>query len=208
MNGGRPKAIFMFFEGNDFERFQPVNYRKHPLRPYTHFFQDSNVYRFTRWLYLRAFKPEKTFDQPLVRTIRNLPIAFAAGYVANVTREQPIDDDDMRFSRLFDRLNGQIAHIFFVPDKYRVYEPLLDGASGKPLPNRNWEYLEKLARERGIPATNLYEALDRAAREALPRGKYVFWRGDTHWNCLGMSVAAQAISQTLRGAEGALRPPK
>ena len=204
INGGRPKAIIMFFEGNDFARFQPVTYRKNPLRPYVYFFQNSNVYRFTRWLYVRAFKPDH-FGKPLVKTLRNLPIAFEPGYAANVTREQPIADEEMRFSQFFDRLNGQIAHVFFVPEKYRVYEPLLDGASGKPLPNRNWEYLEKLTRERGIPATNLYDALDHAAREALQRGEYVFWRGDTHWNCLGMSVAAQAMSEALRGGKSDLQ---
>jgi hypothetical protein len=204
MNGGRPKAIVVFFEGNDFERFQPVTYRKNPLRPYVYFFQDSNVYRFTRWLYVRAFKPED-IGKPLVKTLRNVPIAFEPGYAANVTREQPIADEDMRFSQFFDRLNGQIAHVFFVPEKYRVYAPLLDGASGKPLPNRNWEYLEKLARERGIPATNLYGALDHEAREALQRGEYVFWRGDTHWNCLGMSVAAQVMNEALHGGKGDLR---
>src|ERR1019366_2662352 len=165
LNGGRPKAVIMFFEGNDFEPLQLTTYRKNALRPYVHFFQDSNVYRFTYWLYVRAFKPE-TFEKPLVRTIRGVPIAFASGYVANTSREQPIGDDEMQFSKLFEQLEGQIAHVFFVPDKYRVYEPLLDGAGGKPLPNRNWEYLEKLARARGIPATNLYGVLDTAAREA------------------------------------------
>lgn len=201
MNGGRPKTVVMFFEGNDFERFRPVTYRKNRLRPYVYFFQDSNVYRFTRWLYVRAFKPEN-FGKPLVKTMRNIPIAFEAGYAANVSREQPITDDEMRFSEFFDRLNGHIAHVFFVPDKYRIYAGLLDGAGGKPLPNRNWEYLQQLTRERGIPATNLYGALEQAARDAAQRGEYVFWRGDTHWNCLGMGVAAQAMSEALRGGKG------
>jgi hypothetical protein len=196
MHNGRPKAVIMFFEGNDFERFEPAAYPKNILRSYTHFFQDSNVYRFTYWLYVRAFKP-RTVETPLVKNIRGIPMAFEAGYAKNVAREQPIGDDEMRFGQFFDGLDGHIAHVFFVPDKYRVYEPLLDGSSGKPLPNRYWEYLQKVTRERGIPATNLYDALDHAAREALKHNEYVFWRADTHWNCLGMSVAAQAMSQAL-----------
>ena len=197
MNGGRPKAVIMFFEGNDFEPLRLTPYRKNALRPYVHFFQDSSVYRFTHWLYMRAFKPE-TFDKPLMRTLRGVPMAFAAGYAANAIRERPIGDEEMQFSKLFEQLDGQIAHVFFVPDKYRVYEALLDGATGKPLPNRNWEYLENQARTHGIPATNLHEVLASAAREALPRGEYAYWRGDTHWNCKGMSVAAQAMNQALR----------
>ena len=196
INGGRPKTVIMLFEGNDFAPLRLTPYRQNALRPYVHFFQDSNVYRFTYWLYVRAFKPE-TFGKPLVRAIRGVPMAFDASYVANATREQPIGDEEMQFSKLFEQLEGRIAHVFFVPDKYRVYEPLLDGATGKPLPNRNWEYLENQARMHGIPATNLQEVLASAAREALQRGEYVYWRGDTHWNCKGMSVAAQAMNQSL-----------
>ncbi len=32
----------------------------------------------------------------------------------------------------------------------------------------------------------------------LPEGRYVYWRDDTHWNCLGMRAAAASVAAQLR----------
>ena len=190
------RVVIMFFEGNDFQPFGAKAYRRHPLRPYTQFFQDSNVYRVSRWLYARTFKP-KNYNEALVATIRNLPIAFEQDYVANVLRERPFEESELRLGTLLDQLAGRVEHVFFAPAKYRVYAPLLDGHAGKILPDRNWEYLRRIAAERGIAATNLYEPLARAAREELEHGRFVYWRGDTHWNCAGMAAGARAMAPAL-----------
>ena len=192
------RVVMMIFEGNDFEPYSERVYRQSRLRPYTEFFHDSNVYRVTRWLYVRAFKPSNQ-PKPRVEKIAGMPIAFEPGYALNAMRDQAISDEQMRFGQLFDRLKGRVAHVFFAPAKYRVYAPLLDGAlHGKALPNRNWEYLHRVASERGIPVTDLSPALERAARDGLPRGEFVFWRGDTHWNCRGMAIAAEVMARALK----------
>jgi len=131
------------------------------------------------------------------RNARTMSMGDRAWYVGNVLREEALQDRYMHLSEFFTRLEGTVAQIIFVPDKYRVYAPLLDQPPAKPLPNRNWEYLNALAQQHQIPALNLYPALSTAAKQALERSEYVYWRGDTHWNCLGMKVAATVLSEVL-----------
>jgi len=197
MHQQRPRAIVMFFEGNDFETFEPHLYPQMVTRPYQDFFKRSNVYRYTRWLYLRAMKPKDTGEGPVIKTVKGVPMAFSSWYVGNVLREEALQDRYLHLSEFFKRLEGTVAQIIFVPDKYRVYAPLLDQPPATPLPNRNWEYLSALAQQHQIPALNLYPALSTAAKQALERNEYLYWRGDTHWNCLGMEVAAGVISRAL-----------
>lgn len=193
------KVVMMFFEGNDFQPFAPVMYRKNPLRKYVLVFQDSNTYRFTSWMYHRAAKPH-SYPRPVVKAVNKTPIAFSPDYIRNVLRKRPFGEEELRFAGIFDVLGSRVAHVFFVPEKYRVYAPLLDDYDGEPLPDRNWEYLRQVASERGVPATNLYEALEKAAVQAVKKNLFVFWQGDTHWNCLGMQAAAQAMSAAVAGA--------
>jgi SGNH hydrolase-like domain, acetyltransferase AlgX len=197
LNPGHPKAIVMFFEGNDFERFQYQPYWTNISRPYQDFFRATNVFRYTRWLYLRATKPKDTGGGPIIKMIRGRYIAFSSWYASNVNRVEPLDEEYMQWSKFFDRLDGQIALIIFVPDKYRLYAPLLDTPPPMPLPNRNWEYLYSLAAEHKLPILNLTQTLATSAKKEIDRDQFIFWRGDTHWNCLGMAVASYEINKAI-----------
>jgi hypothetical protein len=197
LNPGNPKAIIMFFEGNDFEQFHHIQYWKNTSDLHTNLFKTSNVYRYTRWLYLRATTPKGKGDGPIIKTVKGNNIALSSWYASNVNRKEPFDDQIMRWSDLFNRLDGLISLIIFVPDKYRVYAPLFDDPEILP-PNQSWEYLSLLAKQYKLPILNLTPALTRSAQEAIKNEEFVYWRGDTHWNCLGMNAAAKEINSTIK----------
>jgi len=49
----------------------------------------------------------------------------------------------------------------------------------------------------GIRVVNLFEPLTSLATESAARHQYVYWPDDTHWNPLGISVAARAIATAI-----------
>jgi hypothetical protein len=49
----------------------------------------------------------------------------------------------------------------------------------------------------GLRVVNLFEPLTSVATERAARHQYVYWRDDTHWNPLGISVAARAIAAAI-----------
>jgi len=198
LNPGNPKAIIMFFEGNDFEQFHHIKYWTNTGNLHTKLFKTTNLYRYTRWLYLRATSPKDESGGPIIKTVKGHNIALSSWYASNVMRKEPFDDRIMQWSNLFNRLDGQIALVIFVPDKYRVYAPLFDDSGLQLLPNRSWEYLNSLAKQSRVPILNLTPALLKSAQDSVKNGEFVFWRGDTHWNCIGMNAAAKEISSKIK----------
>jgi len=198
LNPSHPKAIVMFFEGNDFERYEYHSYGTNINHPYQDFFKTTNVFRYTRWLYLRATKPKEKDGGPIVKKINGHLIGFSSWYEYNVKRKEPLSEEYMQWSKFFNRLDGEISLVIFVPDKYRVYGPLLDEPETNPLPNRNWEYLQSLAIEHKIPTLNLTQPLFEKAKKEKDNDNFVFWLGDTHWNCEGMATAAFELNNVLK----------
>ncbi|MBX3703147.1 MAG: hypothetical protein KF822_05185 [Steroidobacteraceae bacterium] len=132
----------------------------------------------------------------LLGTVRGRPIAFLAGYAEVVYRTQY---DDFGF------LHQNLARarpdtIFFVPDKFRVYGPLLDDPVDGAFPDAQWAHLKRAADDLGIPAFNLTERLLSRSAKLADSGDLTFWPDDTHWNVHGMDVAAEAIIADLADA--------
>ncbi len=200
LRGGNFKAIVFVFEGNDFYPFSPRVAKKHPLRPYVQFVQDNPVYRYTRWLYVRAFK-SKDAPGAEVHSVAGEPMAFFTDYKAAVLNAVPLTEERQQYGKFFADLKPRLAHVYFIPDKYRVYHDFFDdrapGGGGK-LPDEQWRYLEAMAASHGIPITNLTDALRAEAKKLLPAKRYVFERDDSHWNCEGIGVAARVVASTLR----------
>ncbi len=98
-------------------------------------------------------------------------------------------------STLAQRLKSQgtILVVALVPDKARVYRSQL-GGGGYPDFNEG-KYQQALAamRTRGVAVVDLLRPLERGARS-----HEVYYRTDTHWNQVGASLAAQAITQRIR----------
>jgi len=134
------------------------------------------------------------------------PILFLPGDV------EPVSPDLEAGAEYFVWLRGELAKeglglaILLVPTKFTVYGPLLDppAAAGRPGPDR-LQRLESALRSRGVAVVNLEGPLQSRAREELDRGRYVYWRDDTHWNALGMEIAARELVRAIRDPAG-LRP--
>ena len=92
-------------------------------------------------------------------------------------------------------------HIFFIPTKYRVYyKNIAQFNSNKlpvELPNRQWEFTQKMANKYNIGVTDLTPALIKKSEQLLQDEKVTFWPDDTHWNKNGISVAAKIVAEKI-----------
>jgi hypothetical protein len=109
------------------------------------------------------------------------------------------------FFRWFrDSLGGLDLFMILVPSKIIVYGPLIDPHRQAPDAGGAQSCFVTMTRalnELGIPYVNLSDPLQRAAREALARGKLLYFRGDTHWNPAGIDVAAQIVGQAWSSSD-------
>jgi SGNH hydrolase-like domain, acetyltransferase AlgX len=85
-----------------------------------------------------------------------------------------------------------------VPNKCTVYGQLLDEKVEDLGGDRLLSAIEAELRKQKVPAINLTQTLQASAARALARDEYVFWRDDTHWNPLGIKLAAEALWAEVR----------
>lgn len=128
-----------------------------------------------------------------VRSVGGRPMGFLKGY-AEVTRRPAFEDNGFIAGRLRAATPDLVV---FVPDKYRVYEPLLDEPSGETLPHAQWAYLKQASDDLGIQAVDLTPHLVERSRQIMADGNTTFWRDDTHWNRFGEDVAAEVMLSSL-----------
>lgn len=132
-------------------------------------------------------------DVTFVHNVGGQPMVFLKGYADVVMRNDYTDYGYIRDQ--FER--GTPDLIVFVPDKYRVYGPLLDDDPVQNLPQAQLAHLSKVAAELNIPLLDLTEAMRARSRALLAQGEVTYWRDDTHWNPYGIEVAAREISHVL-----------
>lgn len=192
------KLVLFVYEGNDFRPFahRPAE-NMTPLKRYHEFFKESSLWRYTRWLFLRAAKIrlEGSDLPPVVHNIGGNAMAFLKAEMPIALNTTPLSESSMRFAEALNILKPNLIKVFFIPVKYRVYAQLI---SKEALPNEQWNYLSSAAKQSGIPAYDLTRTLIEEAMRQLPEGRYVYWRDDTHWNCLGMRAAAASVAAQLR----------
>lgn len=214
--------VLMMFEGNDFQMVDPTDALVHERVPG---FAQQMVkgyvravrapFRLSPVIYGLVTRARAIFDAwqakqrppadtdgelageqglpTMVGSVRGMPIVFLRGY-AEVTQRP--DYDDFGFIRQ-NLSRARPDAIFFVPDKYRVYGPMLDRAPAGTLPEAQWAHLERTAKELHIPAVNLTEPLRTQAAQLADSGELIYWRDDTHWNGKGSAVGARAIVEEL-----------
>ena len=108
------------------------------------------------------------------------------------------------YSAYFSEVNALVHEtgnellVVLVPDKYSVYHPLLRNAAPSPESQSHLGHLEEDLFRSTIPVLNLTSALRLQAAEGLQNREYDYFIDDTHWNRLGIQVAASAISQYLK----------
>jgi hypothetical protein len=84
--------------------------------------------------------------------------------------------------------------VVLTPDKYTVYEPLLEDADNNNRTEAIYlDRVEAALKEAHIPVINLTGYLRQKARESLDRNEYIYWDDDSHWNPHGIDLAADEI---------------
>jgi hypothetical protein len=194
---GDARFVLFLYEDNDFGRgpyaeLHPA--RQTALRRYHDVFKRSALHRVSAWLFARI--AHKGQALPIVRaSVAGSEIAFTPEMLDVVSDARPLDESVMQWRAALQPLAPHIEHIYFIPGKYRVMQPHIDGAA--PLPHRQWEYVARLGRELGLRTTDLTTALVEEEGRAKTAGEHVFWRADSHWNCRGINTAAAVVAQTL-----------
>lgn len=134
--------------------------------------------------------------QVALKKVQGVDVLFLANYV-DTARREAYEFEDCVVDRVA-RAAPLVRALFFLPTKYRLYQPFIAGESANPLPHANWQALKRLGERFSIPTHDLTPALARGAAEAIGSGRFVYWRDDTHWNGLGTEIAADEIARVLR----------
>ncbi len=219
-------VVLFFFEGNDFQLVDPVELAQRRAVPRELQLAAKTYIQAVRGIseWSKAFlgistragemlrrRDDQTTTTPdrttFTRAVANVPVAFLDGY-ADVVRRPKFDDHGF--------VSGQLAQappdlVFFIPDKFRVYGPLLDENAESVLPHAQWNYLRAATDALGIPAVDLTAAMVERSRELATQGLLTFWPDDTHWNRHGEAVAARIFLETLQSSapekcSAAIRP--
>ena len=97
------------------------------------------------------------------------------------------------------RATGNELMVLMIPDKYNVYYPLLMGS-----PVRTAEEVTTLGtlaqrlKTSGVPALDLTPAFRQQAASELRNDRYLYLTDDTHWNPIGVRIAAEETLKFLR----------
>jgi len=197
IQGNNFRVALFVFEGNDFGPFTHQPYAKHTLLgDYYAMFKGSSLWHYTHWLYLRGIEKRHKSSTPqnMVEELGGKPVIFSTEDKGRLIQGGSMREDDMKFASAFEMLKPNLAEIFFVPVKYRVYAPLM---AQEIRSNVGWDYLARAANQAGVPVHDLTPVLQAEAARLLPQGQYVYWRDDSHWNCNGMRVAAAEVARVL-----------
>jgi hypothetical protein len=216
-HGSGFRVLLFLFEGNDFPT--PDAYRltdrdagalerslRSAGRRYRELFSTTNVYRFTSSAYkrLRSRRKIAAGEALMVEPLAGRAFALYRPY-AQAAAETRYSAPE-RFEQVLLRMTGHLLHIFFIPDKFRVYHRHLRPAE-PPLPTARWDYLVRFCAEHSLRCTDLTPALMAASDRLLPAGRLTWWRDDTHWNREGIAAAAAVVAQVVRGPPGSEASP-
>ena len=197
------KVLLFLFEGNDF----PESYSRRQLllkKPYLKaffqryraFFSETVLYRYTYSIAARRSKKSFTAG---VLTVNGHRIADFKEYIAAAERETYRIPEQI--FPMLSLVRNRIDHIFFIPTKFRVYYPFMETGNRKPLPNAQWEAVKALSESLHIPSTDLTGPLAAESERLLKEDKFTYWKDDSHWNRLGMAVAAKVVAGRISAGQ-------
>lgn len=195
------KIMLFFFEGNDFAKPEDHEQGKPAwkiwLKRYRNMMRFTNIGKFTSVQMAKLFPKKKTKDEPedrvLVHQAGAKKLSFLHIYKEVAGRDTYPHTGD--FAGLMKRVTPEVAHIFFIPAKWRVYAPLI-GEATLPMPNPQLAFLKAHAGD--VPVTDLTPAIRSEAKRLLPQGEYVWYVDDTHWNANGIKAASEAVAKALK----------
>lgn len=119
--------------------------------------------------------------------------AFIRSDIADFEKSRTADIDFFVKLQLKVRSTGNELLVIFVPSKYNVYYPLLDGPYKPAKESPYLNEVEKKLSAAHIPVLDPTAKLREQAAALLPDGKYNYRIDDTHWNAAGVRTVAKAI---------------
>jgi len=213
--GKEHKFVLFLYEGNDFghARSAPIpqltsfekaeRYIKIRLDWYKKLWGivNTDIYRFMDTYIQRvAYHAQESDEKVDILKISGMEVAFYKQYV--LVTKRTILPKNLNFEKILDPVRSRIAHIFFIPTKYRVYYKYLkrlNPCDPEVLPDRQWEYVQSMGLKLGIKTTDLTPALIEASDASLPSSRLTYWKDDTHWNKYGIAAAAKVVAGQLTG---------
>ncbi len=93
--------------------------------------------------------------------------------------------------KIIDRINA----VFFIPTKTRVYSNYIKIDMEDE--SKKFKVLKKEFNLFNIPVYDLSNEMKNSVPSYLSKGKYLFWRDDTHWNNYGIFVAMNYINKII-----------
>jgi hypothetical protein len=205
-HGRTSRPVMFMFEGNDFPEHvgarEPSGWwvvLDHGARDLAAPLTRLATYRVTRSLVARlTLRSEVNGDQVKVFPLGGAPLAFWTG---EMRRTGATELEDMALTdAAFARLAPDLAAVFFIPTKYRVYQHWI--APAERLPEASWRHLAALCEQYRVRCTDLTPALVRRSEALLAEGRFTYWRDDQHWNGEGIDAAAEVVAEVLRAQGG------
>jgi len=204
-HGRASRPVLFLYEGNDFpetvgarERSATWTALDHAVRGATAPLTRLSTYRVTRSLVSRLAARGDLDGQVLLLPLAGARLAFWEREVRH-TRAPALEDMALT-DAAFARLAPDLAAAFFIPTKYRVYQPWL--APSEHLADASWEHLAGLCEQYRVTCADLTPALVHRSAILLAQGRFTWWRDDTHWNGEGIDAAAARVAEVLSALPG------
>jgi hypothetical protein len=211
LNSNPFKVLIFVYEGNDFlvaennkiSKPQKLkDFYKKPLKAYKSFFRSTGLYRYT-WIAYKSVRSRLKKDKfTRLRIVRmgNHLVGFHKYHIRESEKEKYLPNPIL--GKSLESIKDRIHHIFYIPTKYRVYYPLIEGRKKEPLPNANWEALSLIANKLKIPVTNLAPIfIQEAKKRYFENDQFIYWKDDNHWNINGITLTAQVVCQRVKELE-------
>jgi len=161
--------------------------------------ENTDIYRFMGTYIQRiTYHAKENGKKVDIQEVQGMNIAFYQQYV--LASKRTVLPEGLNFEKILTPIRNKIAHIFFIPSKYRVYYKHLNRLNPSDpvvLADRQWEYVQSVGLKLGIKTTNLTPALIEASDRLLASNRLTYWRGDTHWNKYGVATAAKVVAEQL-----------
>jgi len=193
-HGENFRVLLFIFEGNDFEesRGRPENWLARSGRRYYEMFSEFSTYRVTKSLLKRVTRARsiQASSDLEIAELAGKKMAFFRRYL-EVTRQVQAPQPE-GFEAAIASMRPQLARVYFIPTKYRVYSRHVRPT--EVLPNAQWQYLNTVCAKLQLRCSDLTEPLMRESAALLKKGEFTWWRDDTHWNRNGIAVAARLVA--------------
>lgn len=193
------KGILFVFEGDDFEPFTTeVHY---PFKRAVNFLGNNELARFLRE-YSNRFAPTKVEQAGVTTfTLGTKELAFSEAYVEEATAAEYTVDP--KFEELLASLSDSaklVQAVVFIPTKYRVYAPLLDGKAPVLPESPKLDALRSMAAKHSFAVYDLTPHLQaKAIAQWGEKKELLWWPDDVYWNESGSEVAAELVKEIVRG---------